>query len=324
MVVTLHVGPVKTGSTFLQQLVWEHRHDLARQGWTVPLDHANEMWLASIDLQDGAFVHVEVPSAHGAWPRICARVRAADQPTLLSHELLGMCTDAHIAAIVAAFGRDRLRVVVMARALANLLPSIWQEKVKMIDPDISWADYLTAERETRAPGADASVIAERWLRHLSPAQLRVVTVPPYDGGRRVLLDRFAAAVGFDAASWHGADRPANPSLDRVQAELVRYLTRTSGLPRAQLRTWIHTVVLPALGNPDPAQQFRVPSSERAWIEDETRRRISWLERSGVPIHGELAELHAPPDVWSDEDGAPTDRELLQRAATLLERAARPG
>ena len=54
--VHLHVGPVKTGSAYLQNLLWSHRDDLARQGVLLPLEHANEMWLAVNDVQDGAFI----------------------------------------------------------------------------------------------------------------------------------------------------------------------------------------------------------------------------------------------------------------------------
>jgi hypothetical protein len=118
MSVIVHVGPVKTGSTYLQQLLWQHRDDLARQGWLVPLAHANEMWLASVDLQDGAFVEFDVPEAPGVWQRVCERVRASAQPVILSHELLGFCTDDHIAKIVHAFDRDQIQLVVMARSLA--------------------------------------------------------------------------------------------------------------------------------------------------------------------------------------------------------------
>ncbi len=67
--VYLHVGPMKTGSTFLQDLLWRHRDDLARQGYNHPGAHANEMWLATNDLQDGAFVNYEMPQASGVWAR---------------------------------------------------------------------------------------------------------------------------------------------------------------------------------------------------------------------------------------------------------------
>ncbi len=49
-----HVGPVKTGSTYLQQLLWTNRQSLAEQGVFHPCEHDNEMWFATNDVQDGA------------------------------------------------------------------------------------------------------------------------------------------------------------------------------------------------------------------------------------------------------------------------------
>ena len=71
--VYLHVGPLKTGSTFLQDLLWRYRDDLLRQGYQHPGAHANEMWLATNDVQDGAFVDYEMPQAKGLWgPRFAS------------------------------------------------------------------------------------------------------------------------------------------------------------------------------------------------------------------------------------------------------------
>ena len=57
--VSLHDGPVKTGSTFLQDLLWRYRTDLARQGTTTRGAHENKTWLGTNDVQDKAFVNYE-------------------------------------------------------------------------------------------------------------------------------------------------------------------------------------------------------------------------------------------------------------------------
>ena len=124
--VYLHVGPVKTGSTFLQDLLWRHRDDLARQGYHHPGAHANEMWLATNDVQDGAFVDYEMPQASGVWAQVCKRALAYDGPSVISHELLGLSTEEHIDRIVTSLSPTRLQVIVMARSLAVMLPSMYQ------------------------------------------------------------------------------------------------------------------------------------------------------------------------------------------------------
>ena len=152
--VFLHVGPPKTGSTYLQRLLWLHREDLSRQDVLVPLAHPNEMWLAADDVQDGAFVRTHPPEGRGAWARVTGRAMAFAGRSVLSSELLGLSTDAHVERIVTSLASADVHVVVMARSLAATLPSLWQETVKMADPDSAWPDFLAAQRDDRSPWTD--------------------------------------------------------------------------------------------------------------------------------------------------------------------------
>jgi hypothetical protein len=317
--VYLHVGPVKTGSTYLQDLLWRNRDDLARQGYQHPGEHANEMWLATNDVQDQAFIHFEMPEAAGVWAKVCERVRAHDGPSVISHEVLGMSTDDHITKLVHSLAPARLQIIVMARSLASMLPSLWQEKVKMVDPDMNWSDFLAAERDTGSPVTDAALIVRRWLTHLPPGQIHVVTVPPRGAERTMLLGRFAAALRIDATGWPTDAGAANRSLDRVQVELLRRLTLTTStsLDRRAQRRLVGSL-LPRLRPADPRRRVRLPVSEREWIEAETSRRIDVLQRSGAIVHGDLAELRTPDDAWEDTTAlAVRDEDLLDEALQLL-------
>jgi hypothetical protein len=317
--VYLHVGPVKTGSTYLQDLLWRNRDDLARQGYQHPGAHDNEMWLASNDVQDQAFVHFEMREAAGVWAKVCERVLGFDGPSVLSHEVLGMSAEDHIAKIVQSLQPARLHVVVMARSLAPMLPSLWQEKVKMVDPDISWPDFLAAERKTGSPVTDASLIVHRWLAHLPPAQIHVVTVPPRGADPGVLLDRFAEVLGIDTSRWGADGNAANRSLDRVQVELLRRLnlTTANALDRRAQRRLVQGALLPRLRPADPRRRMRLPESEREWIEGETSRRIDALRRSRATLHGDLVELECPADTWANAPLHVSEEDLLDEALQLL-------
>jgi hypothetical protein len=317
----LHVGPVKTGSTFLQDLLWRHRDDLARQGYHHPGAHANEMWLATNDVQDGAFVDYEMPQASGVWAQVCQRALAYDGPSVISHELLGLSTEGHIDRIVRSLTPARLQVVVMARSLAAMLPSLWQESVKSVGRDgaDSWSVFLASQRGTGAPVTDALLIVQRWLAHIPAEQVHVITVPPAGTGPAVLLGRFSDALGVDTTSWPAEVAARNVSIDMVQAELVRRLNQTSAASldhRAQ-RLLVHDAVLPGLRPPSPARRIRLPSSEREWVEPETARRVDGLRDCGALLHGDLNDLASPPDVWQDVADAVTDADLLEEALHLL-------
>jgi len=319
--VYLHVGPVKTGSTFLQDLLWRHREDLARQGYLHPAEHPNEIFLASNDVQGCAFVRFELPEAGGAWQAVRDRVLGYPGRVILSCEILGRSTPEHIDRIAASLAPARLHVVVMARSLAAILPSLWQEKIKMVDPDVSWPDYLAAERGRGAPASDASLIVRRWRRHVPAARIHVITVPPPAAGRLLLLARFAAATGLDVTGWQPDPEAANESLDLVQAELIRRLNlATAGVMdwRAQRRL-VNVVLLPRLRGAGPplGPRLLVPASERGWIAAETARRIAALRASQAVIHGDLAELEPPPGIWADGPQPVTDAGLLAEALRWL-------
>jgi hypothetical protein len=318
--VYLHVGPMKTGSTFLQDLLWRHRDDLARQGYKHPGAHANEMWLATNDLQDGAFVNYEMPQASGVWAEVCKRVLAHDGPSVISHEVLGLSTEEHIDRIVRSLKPARLQVIVMARSLAAMLPSLWQESVKSVGHDgVKWPHFLASQRHTRAPVTDALLITQRWLAHVPAEQIHVITVPPAGTDPAVLLGRFSDALGIDTTSWPTTAAATNVSMDMVQTELIRRLNQTSAASldrRGQARR-VHDALLPSLRPPNPVRRIRLASSEREWIESETCRRVDGLRACGALVHGDLADLASPPAVWQDVPDAVTEADLLEEALHLL-------
>ncbi|MEV6412978.1 hypothetical protein [Kribbella sp. NPDC051718] len=317
--VYLHVGPVKTGSTYLQDLLWRNRDDLARQGYHHPGEHPNEMWLATTDLQDYEFIHFEMPEAAGLWAQVCERVAAHDGTSLISHEVLGWSTERHVAKVVDSLAPARLHVVVMARSLAPILASLWQELIKMVYPDTSLPDFLVAERETGSPWTDASLIVNRWLAHVPPTRIHVVTVPPRGAEPTELLSRFSEALGIETTAWHTDGIATNRSLDRVQAELFRRLNLAASPSldvRAQRRL-LNGTLLPLMRSADRSREIRLPASARGWIEDETSRRIDALRHSGVHIHGDLADLLTTDEAWEDTPLRVRDEDVLEEALQLL-------
>ncbi|HVQ88547.1 MAG TPA: hypothetical protein VMT88_10235 [Actinomycetes bacterium] len=318
--VYLHVGPVKTGSTFLQKLLWLNRENLAEQGYLLPHDHPNDMWFAANDLQSCAFVDFDLAEANGAWEQLVGRATKFDGSVIVSHEILGLSTPEHIAKVVWSFGDVALEVIVMARGLVDVLPSLWQEKVKMVDPDVSWPDFVAAEQASGSPWTDASRVCEQWTPHVTAENIHVVTVPQRPFALRALLERFADATGLDVGAWDVESVPRNESMDALQTELLRMVNHASArhLDRRGQRRLNNLTLLPRLGRPDPQRRLRVPLSMRPWIEEESNRRVNWLQTSGVSIHGDLQDLMpGPENLDAQGQDAVTDSELLREAVELL-------
>jgi len=69
--VYLHVGPVKTGSSYLQSIMRNSRDALRGQGILLPITHPNEFFPAANDVHDGQFILVETPDPRvpgPGWP----------------------------------------------------------------------------------------------------------------------------------------------------------------------------------------------------------------------------------------------------------------
>lgn len=113
----LHIGPPKTGSTYLQGILWNNRAALAGQGLLYPATHDNEHFLAAYDVQGGAFVHGDLPEADGTWSRLVARVREQPGRSVVSHEILAPSRPEHVERILGSLRPGPVDVVVMARCL---------------------------------------------------------------------------------------------------------------------------------------------------------------------------------------------------------------
>ena len=167
--VYLHVGPVKTGSTYLQSILWNSRDALREQGVLLPAARPNEFFLAANDVQGGRFVLVDLPEAEGAWARVAARAGSWPGRVLITCELLGFSEPDHVQRVVSSLAPATLHLIVMARCRADMLPSVYQETVKMVDPDRSWEDFLRAYRSSHGTWRHSpGTILGRWLPHVPP------------------------------------------------------------------------------------------------------------------------------------------------------------
>ncbi|HUY49784.1 MAG TPA: hypothetical protein VMV92_29385 [Streptosporangiaceae bacterium] len=107
--VYLHVGPVKTGSTYLRNIMWNSRGALREQGVLLPAVHPNEFFLAANDVQG------DTPEAAGAWARVTARARSWPGRVLITCELLGFSDPDQIQRTVDSLAPAALHLIVMAR-----------------------------------------------------------------------------------------------------------------------------------------------------------------------------------------------------------------
>src|SRR3954447_10044614 len=126
----MHVGVAKTGTTYLQRILFSHRDALRAAGLLYPGSQPGDQFVASIDLRgldDPKFDHF---NAGGSWDQMADEVRGFDGNAIISHETFARATGQQIERIVESFDTADLRIVFTVRDLGRQIPAVWQETLK--------------------------------------------------------------------------------------------------------------------------------------------------------------------------------------------------
>lgn len=292
--VFVHIGLPKTGTTYVQNLLYANAEAFARQGITVVGRHALHYEAASELANAKPAQRDELPT--GRWAKVCKRVADAKTPTVVfSNERYSLARSGGVARLAGSFPNQELHVIVTVRDLVAAEPSAWQEYVKN-GGTRSWPDFC-ADNAAR-PGKFRKRrrirrVLKLWSRHVPPERIHVVTVPPPGSPRELIFERFCSVIGADVAALTTLEpERRNSSLDFVATELLRRLNaRDPGLPvkaqRAEIKQWLANGVL-----------SRRPATTKPVLEGEAlalaRRENRWLVRrlrkGGFDVVGRLADL----------------------------------
>lgn len=235
----VHVGPHKTGSTYLQTCLRYHREALLARGFVVP-----EAWEHAADNPS----HTGVLRALDSEAKL-ARARAVLERDLapLGHTLLISAEELstpradRLPRLAALLHGLRVTIVFYVRRWSDLLPSGWQETVKQ-GQDFSFPDFYVAHvRNPRASqifNLDLRLqpLAERFGRE----NLRLVCYTVLREQGADLFQHFAASfLDWEDPPVPPGNREMNASRSEASIELLRMLNQMefahSGRRSAALR-----------------------------------------------------------------------------------------
>jgi hypothetical protein len=327
----LHVGLPKTGTSYLQSILWRSPAALADQDLQM-LPHSEpatfEMMLALRGQLDPA---MDPPAAFEAFDRFREEAsRATCTRALVSQELLGAAKQGQISTLLEALDPFEVHVIVTVRGLAGFAPSAWQQHVKARGVK-TFHEYLEdlAGMGSGKPAASYDVhgVLDRWGAQVPPERMHVVTVPKRGTSERVLLERFCSVVHVDPDALDTRAPSANTSLGLVQAELLRRVNLALGdrLPhrRAGYREQGKRFLAGEVLHPQPGEPARVPKQLADWCAEASRGLVARLERSGYDLVGDLQDLVPDEADFADDDQTVCDAELLEAAthalATILDK-----
>ncbi len=129
--VFFHVGAPKTGTTYLQNVLFKNRELLAANGVLYPYDDAGQSFRSMQDFRGAGWAGGRAAEFRGEWEAVAGRARGWDGSTvILSNELLGGSSAERIARGLRTVEPAEVHVVFSARDFARQLVSDWQEHIK--------------------------------------------------------------------------------------------------------------------------------------------------------------------------------------------------
>ena len=319
----LHVGLPKTGTTYLQSVLWQNRSALAEQGVLYPGTGPRQHMWASLVVREHPGLSKRSAGVVSSWDDLVDEVSQWPGTSLISHEFFGTATTEQAGAAVSALGEAEVHLVVTARDVLTVTTSYWQEYVKHGFHAVDLDDF---PRETEpwdewGPGTlDIRSILDRWAPHVAPERVHVLVLPPPDAPRTALLEEFAGLLGVDVTDFATEAARANSSLGIVEVELLRRISRdldgfTSALDRG---VWIRSYLAQGKLVPRHGESF-LPSDHRvAELRRSAEDAVEFLRRSGFSIHGDLDQLRVPLELPAlRHPQSVTDTELLDAATSTI-------
>lgn len=292
----LHIGPPKTGTTYVQEVLWRNRSHLAGVDVTFPyrpIDHFH----AAVELRGIEFGGYRDPQTKGAWRRLTQEALAAGTgKVVLSHEVLAAATDQQIEAAVRSLDPAEVHVIYGARDLARQIPAVWQESLKNRRKR-PYDRFVKAVLRSRSGAAfwraqDAVAVLGRWARHLPLERIHVLTLPPQSAPKELLWNRFCAVLGIDHRGFDLEVTRVNTSLTQADAEVLRRLNMVlpPELEWPEYELLVKNRFNDIADRSGHEDRIRVPPRHRRRLLRQSQVIQDSLARAGYDVVGDLNDL----------------------------------
>lgn len=324
----LHIGTMKSGTTFLQTALIQNTALHEAQGDFI---YASGSFRAQSAAARKVLTHPDSPAKHQEWYDLLAKTRAHGASTaVVSQEFIGFADDLQTDAFLAATDGFEVEVIVTVRDQFRAIPAQWQSFVRN-QGAAPWSSYLkqidpARRREEDVDGhasrtfhraQDVVPMLRRWGSHPRVSKLSVVTVPPSSAPRDELWHRFCAAAGLvSTLAYLGASRD-NVSLGYASCDTLRRINANLEPLDPKVRRAYRTGMAPITRGvlADLRESEGRPQLDRGGLEfarrsnQEIRDEIALRELSGS-----LDDLPVPAELPSAlKRAAEPDRREVQRA-----------
>lgn len=319
--VVLHVGAMKSGTSFLQSTLAANRDKLAEQDFLFP----GRNWRHQVHAVSDVLGHTrdgkQAAPTVGAWQRLLEEIQEWHGTAVISMEYLGPVHVGQIERVVNELRPADVEAVLSVRDLARNIPAMWQEEVQN-GSTWTWDEFIFAVEHgnpgVRGPSRAfwrhqrTPAIAARWSRVVGKENFTLVTVPPPGAKPTVLRDRFATALGIDVSDFSPPNR-RNQAIGAASAMMLRELNARLGgeLPHEKYNQLIkHSLAKTGLAARRD-QEAAVGYNAR-WVRRRSQAMQERFEMLNLNVVGDLNDL-TPVKVPGVNPSRINDREQLEAA-----------
>jgi hypothetical protein len=331
--VFVHVGLPKTGTTYLQTVMWSDRERMREQGVLLPgRERRDHLWTTRIIREDPNLTLYD-ERVRESWDVLREEIAAWEGTALISHEFFAGASAEQAAAMIAALEDSspgaEVHLVVTAREPVGLYAGSWQESLKNRDTR-TLAEYAAAPVSENPMAVwnwrtlDVRLVLERWSPVVDPSRVHVLPLPPPGSPRDLLWIRFATLIGLDPASFDLSGTFGNESMGLAEAETLRRVNAhlqdedfTAAFDRGvYIRAFLAD------------ERLATRDGERSWPPEavllECRARgaaaVEAIRAGGYDVIGDLDDLLVPPVLEPRRSaGDATDAEVVEVATAVIGR-----
>jgi hypothetical protein len=326
--IVLHVGLMKSGTSYIQKRLFHNQQLLAERGIVVP----GKRWLDQVNA-----VHEVLVSGRAmgtSWPELTDHAKQAQQGAIISMEFLGPARRKAIRAFLRPLREHPVTVIITARDLNRTLPSLWQETIQN-GRTWTWPEYLgdvelarpggeTPRRDRTSAGGtfwrqqDVARVAKVWSKLVGTENVRLVTLPATGASSEELWHRFEQATGLDFGDCQPIDAK-NTSLGLASVlalrrlnELLNQLDMEFPKARETRKQLVAKRILAARRNNEP----RLGCPIQPWLTAEVVAAQQAIRELGIEVVGSLDDL-LPTQVSGVEVSEVSSDEVGEAATVAL-------
>ena len=322
----VHIGPRKTGTTYLQRVLQQLSPSLEAQGILYPTRYRGQDDYNHVGAVSDLTHNEESKESNrwtgkdgSGWKGLVASLGAWDGTAIISAEMIGGLRPAAARRLLDGLPASSLDVVITMRDLGRILPSSWQQHVRNTHTQ-SYRRYLarrSKERGRKSPLQMQSAwdtqrhqtfwrsyaygaLVRRWQGLVGVDHVRVVTLPPPGAPGGLLWERFRDALDIPLLPVEAPKLPpfvANVGSTRPEAMFLHALNveaKRRGWNRKTANELQQSLLSGGLlDRPQRGEPLMLPPRFLHRVQGWAAADIEDIQSTGVMLMGDMNDLIVP-------------------------------